>query len=77
MRENEVDREIDEFREEVKKVLREIKERNYIMNLKRRKEKGKNDKKKVFIFVDKGWIMVVMDWYESLGDEGSYEYKMK
>lgn len=75
--ENEVDREIDELREEVKEVLRETKDRNYTTNLKRGKEKGKNDNKKVFLPADKRRIMVAMDRYESIGDEESYEYKMK
>lgn len=79
--EDEVDREVGELREEVKEILRKIKGRNYIMNLIKEEMRGKKkvmkDEEKVFLFVDKGCIMVVMNWYESIGGEESYEYKIK
>ena len=77
----EVDKEIDELREEVKEVLRKTKNRNYNTNLTKEEMRGKKkamkDKEKVFLPADKGRIMVAMDRYESIGGEESYEYKMK
>ena len=75
--ENEVDREIDELRQDVKEVLRKTKDRNYTANFKRRKKKAMKDKEKVFLLADKGRIMVAMDRYESIRGEENYEYKMK
>ena len=79
--ENEVDREIDELREEVKEILRKTKDKNYTTNLTKEEMRGKKkamkDKEKVFLPADKGRIMVAMDRYESRGGEESYEYKMK
>ena len=77
----EVDKEIDELREEVKEVLRKTKNRNYNTNLTKEEMRGKKkamkDKEKVFLPADKGRIMVAMDRYESIGGEESYECKMK
>ena len=39
--ENEVDREIDELREEVKEILRKTKDKNYTMNLTKEEMRGK------------------------------------
>jgi len=79
--ENEVDREIDELREEVKEILRKTKDKKYTTNLTKEEMRGKKkamkDKEKVFLPADKGRIMVAMDRYESSGGEESYEYKMK
>ena len=79
--ENEIDREIDELREEVKGILRKTKDNNYTTNLTKEEMSGKKkamkDKELVFLPADKGRIMVAMDRYESAGGEESYEYKMK
>ena len=72
--ENEVDREIDDLREEVKEILRKTKDKNYTTNLTKEEMRGKKkamkDKKKVFLPADKGRIMVAMDRYESRGGGG-------
>lgn len=71
--ENEVDREIDELREEVKEILRKTKDKNYTTNLTKEEMRGKKkamkDKEKMFLPADKGRIMVAMDRYESRGGE--------
>ena len=79
--EDEVDREVDELREEAKEILRKTKGRNYTTNLTKEEMRGKKkamkDKEKVFLPADKGRIMVAMNRHESIGGEESYEYKMK
>ena len=79
--ENEVDREIDELRDEVKRILGKTKDRNYTTNLTKKEMRGKKkamkDKEKVFLPAVKGRIIVAMDRYESTLGEESFEHKMK
>ena len=80
-RSNELDREIHQLRERVKKLLSQYKNKRIASNLttqeRRGKTKAKEDKDRVYLPADKGKVMVAMDKTIEKGGENSYEHKMK
>ena len=77
----EIEREIDELREDVAKVLQNAVKIKLKPNLTRQEKNGKRkamqDTQKVYLPADKGRIMVIMDKFEETGGENSYEVKMR
>ena len=76
-----IEKEIQELREKIRKLLDTEKEKGVKSNLTaeemRGKIKARKDKEKVFLPADKGRIMVALDKYEHTNGEDSYEFKMK
>ena len=80
-RSNELDREIHQLRERVKKLLSQYKNKRIASNLtsqeRRGKRKAKEDKDRVYLPADKGKVMVAMNKTVEKGGENSFEHKMK
>ena len=79
--EHAIEKETDELRDKVSKLLINTANKKFYTNLNKEEQRGKKkikeDKERVYIPADKGRIMVAMDRYESTNAENSYEFKMK